>query len=1100
MTSNGCALERAHKDAPKVVDGTIDLSGWNFQRDGSIDLYGDWLFKWDDLVEPAVWPELREQFRTTISIPAGWHTQERSDENSAYYRGMGFGTYLLRIDGLASPSALNISFYGIPGAARLTVFESSGLILGQSSQGVVSKTARDEVPVVYKESGVRISPEANVLKSDDSLFLLLEVSVHHYPRGGVWAVPRLELESDWRSRMGFELFSLQVFFGALVLVGFYHLILFGLRSTDVSLLYFALFTLSVAIRPLVMGIAQRSLGWSESISDFVTLMRLELLTVPFICITFGLFIESVVRSNHFAIILKYLVAIPGTILGLLTCLTLPSSFIEFLIVYQIYALISVFLTIFHLVVQVRRGARLAAWCLGALGFTALGLVNDILHVLLVIETTFIGHYTVMAFILLQAGILAARNADAHQQVELLSQNLQDEVNLQTVELQKKTEAALSAREESEKLKEQALADAQKLRELDRQKTAFFQNISHELRTPLTLMLHPLDAAMRELGQNENISVARKNCSRLLRLVNQLLDFQKLSTQSKSLRLRPLDMVSFLRVASDHFSSSSSHRDIRFTTTVNGLPLSSDLPRISGLADLDSLEKVVFNFLSNALKFSPAGSCIELGLTEANGRLQIFVRDQGPGISKEDHPKLFQIFTQLDDSSTREHEGSGLGLALCKTLAEEMKGSVGVESELGLGAKFWLELEATEEAGSEVDQEFQPKDWLNDWSRDAELPEIDSTLNGTGQHILVVDDLADMRMMVGKILMESGYRVSFASDGMAAVEFIERELPELIITDWMMPRMDGVELVRWLRESDGSAGLPIIMLTAKSDHTSRLEGLDQGADAFLGKPFSELEVVTMVQNLLNLKSSEKSLKSYTLQLEEALDALKVAELQRVESARQSTLSRLASGLAHELRNPLNVIQGIAETVDDGLEREEISAISRLLNQACERADGVVRRLVKLADTSHSDEFSRVSDALERVHAILDVELEQHEISLVTSGDLGLDVAMGCSELSQVLVQLIHNAIEATGGAGEITISCRATASGVELLVSDWGAGVAVDLAERIFEPFFTTRLERNASGLGLTISRRFLQARGGALKLRQASKPTIFVVEMKATQT
>ena len=246
------------------------------------------------------------------------------------------------------------------------------------------------------------------------------------------------------------------------------------------------------------------------------------------------------------------------------------------------------------------------------------------------------------------------------------------------------------------------------------------------------------------------------------------------------------------------------------------------------------------------------------------------------------------------------------------------------------------------------------------------------------------------------------------------------IPDLVITDWMMPRLDGLGLVQAIRENTRLAGLPVIMLTAKSDEDSRLVGLDTGADAFLGKPFNELELLSLIRNLLHLKSNEHDLKANLLQLEDALAALKLAELEKVEAARQSTLSRLASGLAHELRNPLNIIQGIAETVDEDPKQGLSDVTARLLGQASARADGVVQRLVKLADITVTNGNSRLMDAINRMSDITYDALADVDGSLRIEGEAAITVAMGDAELSQVLVLLVENAIEACNGRPDIAL--------------------------------------------------------------------------------
>ena len=224
-------------------------------------------------------------------------------------------------------------------------------------------------------------------------------------------------------------------------------------------------------------------------------------------------------------------------------------------------------------------------------------IHDLSMVYGYLSSIWLSQYGFLAFMVIQSYLLAVRNAEAHKLAERLSENLQGEVEAQTHALQTQTV-------EAEHLRKLAEKQAVELREYDARKTRFFQNISHELRTPLTLMLHPLDAALKTHGDDENLVVARRNCGRLLRLVNQLLDFQKLSAGTQTLELEPVDAVSFLRVASDYFASSSAHRSLSFSVTIDGEPISTTERQVGVVGELDALEKVIFNYLSNAMKFSP----------------------------------------------------------------------------------------------------------------------------------------------------------------------------------------------------------------------------------------------------------------------------------------------------------------------------------------------------------------------------------------------------------------------------------------------------------------------------------------------------------------
>jgi adenylate cyclase len=396
--------------------------------------------------------------------------------------------------------------------------------------------------------------------------------------------------------------------------------------------------------------------------------------------------------------------------------------------------------------------------------------------------------------------------------------------------------------------------------LDKQKTSFFQNMSHELRTPLTLILNPLEEASKRYDTDDDLRVAIKNARRLLRLVNQLLDFQKLDAGRKKLSLRAVNLNQFLHVCGDYFNSACSTKGIDFTIRIDG-------PARVVEADPDALEKIIFNYLSNALKFTESGGSIELGLenVDAERYVNIYVRDSGNGIKPEDQKKLFEVFGQIEDSTTREYEGTGLGLALAKSLAQEMEASVGVESTWGEGATFYARFLLSRQPVDEIaDIEFSQKAWLlADKGATGLESEIDNNIDDSpgelsAQHakILVVDDLMDMRELIAKTLKSQGYSVLRAANGEQGLEVLLQHRPDLVISDWMMPKLSGPELVAKIRANPEVAGTPCILLTAKSDEESKLIGTQIGADVFLGKPFNSQELISTVRNLVALKAREK----------------------------------------------------------------------------------------------------------------------------------------------------------------------------------------------------------------------------------------------------
>lgn len=401
---------------------------------------------------------------------------------------------------------------------------------------------------------------------------------------------------------------------------------------------------------------------------------------------------------------------------------------------------------------------------------------------------------------------------------------------------------------------------EELQELDKQKTHFFQNVSHELRTPLTLILNPLEAMQQSEKQNESLDMAVRNARRLLRLVNQLLDFQKLGAGRKKIDLHPLDIVRFTHICGDYFASACSTKGVSFSLSINGAPFSpEDLKsrRTFIRGEVDSLEKVAFNYLSNALKFTPAHGSIELGLATTEDNVRLFVRDTGPGIDPGHRARLFQTFSQIDGTSTRAYEGTGLGLAYVKSLTQAMEGTVGVESAPGDGSTFWADFKLCHDPGDMDTATFEIKDWLLADTAGDRRPQlrVDGP-KGNQETIVVVDDLPDMRRLISATLRESQYHVVTANNGLLGLEKTRELMPNLVISDWMMPEMTGPELVKSIKADTDLASTPVILLTAKSDAESKLLGTEVGADVFLGKPFNSKELLSVVHNLLKLKAREK----------------------------------------------------------------------------------------------------------------------------------------------------------------------------------------------------------------------------------------------------
>ncbi len=381
-----------------------------------------------------------------------------------------------------------------------------------------------------------------------------------------------------------------------------------------------------------------------------------------------------------------------------------------------------------------------------------------------------------------------------------------------------------------------IEQSRKLRDLDQIKTRFFTNISHELRTPLTLVLSPLNGMINETGLDlktrEQLRVSQQNGHRLLKMINELLDFSKLESGQLTLQVSSVELTSLVRKCIDLFKSASWDKQM-------GFELINDLDDDIVYADYDKLEKVVTNLLGNAVKFSEPKSKIRLHLREDEGHLMVDIKDQGPGIPRHELEKIFDRYYQAKNN---EKAGSGIGLSLAHELMELHKGSLTCESTPGEGSTFTIVLQKGKD-------HFPQKLFLD---RSVKLKRRNqlSSYESVDGVILLVEDNADMRNYIKSVL--SDFEVIEAMNGKEALALYDENDVDLIITDYMMPEMDGMEMVTILKKYQ--ADIPVIFLTARTAAEDKISALKIGVEDYMIKPFNEQELIARVNNLLANKKS------------------------------------------------------------------------------------------------------------------------------------------------------------------------------------------------------------------------------------------------------
>lgn len=403
-------------------------------------------------------------------------------------------------------------------------------------------------------------------------------------------------------------------------------------------------------------------------------------------------------------------------------------------------------------------------------------------------------------------------------------------------------------------------------ELAQAKLRFFTDISHEIRTPLTLVISPLLKLIQEDKESSRAYIYQlmyKNSNRILRLINQLLDIRKIDRKQMKLRVQETDVISFVSDIIESFTPLSGSRDIALEFTS-----SKQIPDMAWL-DMDFMDKIIYNLLSNAFKFTPKGGSIKvnLQLTE-NDRLRLSIGDTGCGISPQLLDNIFERFYQVSDTQDKKWEstGSGIGLNLTKMLVELHHGEIRVESKEGEGSLFTVEIPYRRQDYPEEEQSHVPSEYVDTSSMESihvllddleinKAGDTDKTAQTHKSSLLIVEDNTDIRSMLRQELQQR-FQILESSNGKDGYELAVANHPDLIITDIMMPVMDGLEMTRRLRNNKNTRQIPIVMLTAKTTSSDSIEGVEAGADVYITKPFDLRYLMVNIVNLLHRQALSK----------------------------------------------------------------------------------------------------------------------------------------------------------------------------------------------------------------------------------------------------
>jgi signal transduction histidine kinase len=650
---------------------------------------------------------------------------------------------------------------------------------------------------------------------------------------------------------------------------------------------------------------------------------------------------------------------------------------------------------------------------------------------------------------------------------------------------------------------------EELKELDNAKMRFFSNVSHELRTPLTLILGPLEV-MLQGKQNPDLrpllEAMEANARRLLRHVNALLDFAKIDAGKLECNYEYNNLGKILQGLTVAARPHLLNRKISLKMEgLDGIP--------ETILDADKVETMAANLLSNAIKFTPDGGRITIKAGEEREIVWFEVEDTGIGIPKDKLDTIFERFHQVDDTLNRNREGTGLGLAMVKQLTSIHMGKVTVRSRLGEGTTFRIELpkrpdskslerrriigrrredqisyartidliSAAGEQKSGSQAETLLADVLGSRFRDDQntTDKIRHSAPPDAQKVLVVDDNQDLRTFIAGNLADD-YRVEMAQDGVEGLELARRWAPDLIVSDIMMPRMDGYEFTRQIRQDPSLSQIPVILATAKSGGEAVAEGLEVGANDYLAKPFEIRELKARVAAQLRTRRLERNLSE--------------------RESRLAAIGQMTSAIVHDLKNPLSAIIGFAEIArQDVLTGQGREMLTQDLEPVISEANRLSRMIAEVLDFARGSSSdlnlvpTELAGYMEAVCPPLKQKLAAMGIELILQHESGVNLLVNIDNdrMLRVIENLIRNAQEAiwTGGKDprgkHIRITTRCDERSVSVRIADDGPGISPEMIPNLFDAF-TTGKKRSGTGLGLATVRNLVLAHGGEITVEPKS--------------
>jgi two-component system, sensor histidine kinase ChiS len=835
-------LSQIEAGVPRAINGILDLRGWNFVKQGPIKLSGNWKFYKGMFLEP-------EDFINTgslppyeiIPVPEAWNNKGGNFPRQYY------GTYRLVV--LLDPQKedLGLRIKDIGYSYKIFV---NGSILARS--GVPGKT-KDTSEPQHKPQTADFMPEGRNQE------IIIQMSNFYNRGGGIWDDIILGTDTQTEESRNREIYYTLFFFGAIFIIGIYHLILYCFRKKDASVLVFSALCLIAALRTLVTGeyfIVNLIPGiWWEAIN------KMEYLTYFLGVAAFCLFIYIIFNKEFSRLPLRIILVISAlfSIITTLTPLTIYIWLIDAFDVLIIFIGLYVLYVIALATIRKRFGAIILL--VGSV-IIFFAVINDVLYTNEFIDTAILAPLGLFLFVLSQSFVMSMRYARSFNEVELLS----DELEIKSQDLEQKNI---------------------RLTELDRIKDEYLASTSHEIRSPIDgisgLTENMLDGVSGPLNQSqtEHLRMILGSSKRLSRLVNDIMDLTRIRQGDIFLDIKTVDVRSAVDMVLNMYKPLISAKGLRLIDNIE------ELPEVS--VDEDRFQQIIHNLLSNAVKYTKEGE-IEISAYREGTMVAMSVRDTGTGIPNDIKESIF-MWGEKETSGKKK----GLGLALTKKLIEIQKGSIRVESTQGKGSIFTFTLPV---APQTVPKESKSSDKVQDGIQFSDPSVAES--GASGIRVLAVDDDAISLRLMTDTLIREGFSVIALESGEEALERLKHHVNvDVVLLDVMMPRMSGFEVCKEIRKEFRVNELPILFLMSKGQNVDIREAFEIGVNDYITKPFSKYELSSRIRFHVNLCRSSNELRHLK-------DNLSVMVRERTKEL-EAALEELAN--ANEALKDLSLMDGL-----------------------------------------------------------------------------------------------------------------------------------------------------------------------------------------------